>query len=106
MDEITPEELQDMRDNDDPVIIDVLPHKYFRKQHIPGALNIEGDNLDLAEQLLDKDRPIVVYCMDDQCGASPQAAKNLEAKGFKNVYDLPSGIEGWKEAGYPVQTSV
>ncbi len=105
MEEITPEELQDMRDNDDPVVIDVLPHKYFRKQHIPGALSIDGDDLDLAERLLDKDRPIVVYCMDEDCGASPQAAKNLEEKGFKNVYDLPSGIEGWKETGYRFASS-
>lgn len=106
MRELTPDELQDMRDNHDPVIIDVLPNKYYRKQHIPGALNIEGGDLDMVEDLLDEDRQIVVYCMDDECGASPQAAKQLEEMGFTAVYDLPSGIEGWKEAGHRAATSV
>mgnify|MGYP002762802077 CR=1 FL=1 len=106
MNEVSPEDLRAMMDDEDPVVIDVLPHKYFRKQHVPGAINIEVGDLDIAEDLFDKNRVLVVYCMDEQCGASPKAVETLENMGFENVYDMPSGIDGWKQAGFAVKSSI
>jgi rhodanese-related sulfurtransferase len=105
MEEVTPAELQDMQANDDPVIIDVLPNKYFRKRHIPGAINIEMGDIELVSEFVDEDRAIVVYCMDEQCGLSPQAAEKLESLGYTSVFDLPSGIDGWEDAGMRTATS-
>ena len=101
---ITPQQLREMYENDeDFVLLDVLAEKYFRKQHIPGALNIQvADIKEVVPKIVRKDRTIVVYCYDIDCGASPQAAKILEQLGYENILDLEEGIVAYKEAGYSV----
>ncbi len=34
---------------------------------------------------------------------SARACKKLESSGFKALYDLAPGFDGWKKAGKPVQ---
>jgi rhodanese-related sulfurtransferase len=48
-------------------LVEVLPRKAFDKLHLPGALSLPLERLDLrtSEQLA-RDRPIVVYCYDMQ----------------------------------------
>jgi rhodanese-related sulfurtransferase len=48
-------------------LVEVLPRKAYDKLHLPGAINLPLDRLDLrtSEQLA-RDRPIVVYCYDMQ----------------------------------------
>jgi len=102
--EISPQELHDMLHGDDDVIvIDVLAPEYFRKQHIPKALNIPNEILEeVIHEIIEHHRPIVVYCYNTECQASPAAAKLLEELGYENVYDLEVGIEGYKQAGFNV----
>ena len=48
-------------------LLDVLPAVTYRKEHLPGAINIPLKELDRAAAAgLDRDRPIVVYCFDTQ----------------------------------------
>lgn len=104
---ISPQELHDFMVNDDDIVlIDVLPHGYFRKQHIPKSINIpEDDAVQTITDLFDTQRKIILYCYDTDCLKSPHTAKRLEKKGFENVYDLEVGIEGYKEAGFSVVTN-
>ena len=48
-------------------LFEVLPRMYWRKHHLPGALNLPPDQVTtLAPQLVpDKAAEIVVYCWDD-----------------------------------------
>lgn len=47
-------------------LVEVLPAEEYDKQHLPGAVNLPlGDlTVDAAERLLDRGRPVVVYCWD------------------------------------------
>ena len=48
---------------------------------------------------LDKTKPIYVYCAVG--GRSVKAAKVLQDAGFKAVYNLLGGFNGWVAAGFP-----
>ncbi len=46
-------------------IVDVLPAKEFGEDHLPGAVNLPLRKIETeADQVLDRTRPIVVYCAD------------------------------------------
>lgn len=64
--EIDAEQLRDLVDRGDVQLIEVLPPREFEEEHLPGAVNIplKSLNLDSVSQL-DRDRPVVVYCWDD-----------------------------------------
>jgi rhodanese-related sulfurtransferase len=48
-------------------LIDVLPAKEYRREHLAGAIDIPLTTLDReATARLDRDRPVVVYCYDTQ----------------------------------------
>lgn len=56
-----------------------------------------------AETLLpDKEAPIVVYCAAGV--RSILAAKTLKEMGYKQVVSMKEGIEGWKKAGFEVES--
>jgi PQQ-dependent catabolism-associated CXXCW motif protein len=48
------------------------------------------------------DRPLVIYC-HQHCWLSWNAAKRAIGYGFRRVYWLPEGIEGWRAAGLPTR---
>ena len=96
-----------MKGNERFHLVDVLPHEYFVKEHIPGSINLPVNELEqLANTVLPRNETIVVYCGSRDCKASPEAAKKLEEMGFQTVLDFESGVKGWKEAGLPVERSV
>jgi rhodanese-related sulfurtransferase len=46
-------------------VVDVLPAREYGEDHIPGAINLPLRRIETeARQVLDPDRPIVVYCAD------------------------------------------
>lgn len=101
------EELKKMIDNkEDFELVNVLSESSFEQKHIPGSINISVDE-DFEKRALvflsDKEKKVVVYCASFECQASPQAARRLEAAGYKNVYDYEGGIKDWEEANYPLE---
>ena len=97
------------------LVVDTMPlEASYKKQHIPGAVQIEFpipemkkiDDKKKAEliKLLgpDKNRLIVFYCGFTECTRSHNAAMWAVNLGYKNVYRNPGGIVGWVQAGYPV----
>ena len=48
-------------------VVEVLPAVEYEDEHIPGATNIPLKELDAkAPRLLDRGRPVIVYCYDYQ----------------------------------------
>jgi rhodanese-related sulfurtransferase len=44
-------------------VLDVLPAKEYGEDHLPGAINLPLRRIEVdARRVLDRDRPIVVYC--------------------------------------------
>jgi PQQ-dependent catabolism-associated CXXCW motif protein len=50
----------------------------------------------------DAARPLAFYCQRD-CWMSWNAAKRALALGYKAVEWYPEGVDGWREAGYPLE---
>jgi rhodanese-related sulfurtransferase len=105
---VTREELQRLVESGEVTLVHALPEPYFRKEHIPGALQLDHDRVeDLApERLPDKSAPIVTYCANLGCPNSEIAANRLVALGYTNVREYAEGIADWIEAGLPVERAV
>jgi rhodanese-related sulfurtransferase len=104
---ITREELKRRKDSGDDIkIVEVLAPEYFKKAHLPGAVNVPvNDDFEkhIQEAVPDKSRPVVVYCANKECPASPKAAQKMETLGYTEVYDYEEGKEDWQKAGLPVE---
>lgn len=82
-------------------LVEALPFKYFADEHLPGAININVDEIEtLAPKVLtDKAAMVVVYCANTACQNSGQAARKLSAMGYTNVHEYVEGKQDWIEAG-------
>ncbi len=103
---ISREQLQAAIAEGSVVVVDALGPDYYARQHLPGAINLVAADVDAqAPRLLpDKDAVIVTYCANAACPNSQQVARRLEALGYTNVRKYTEGIQGWVEAGLPVES--
>ena len=83
-------------------IIEALPEMYFRKEHLPGAINLNYDVSDelIRERLPDPNAEIIVYCANGPCKNSDILSERLLQLGYLNTVDFHEGKEGWREAGF------
>lgn len=80
-------------------LIDVRTPAEYKKGHIRGATNIDFnqvENMKLAFENLDRNQPMLIYCAAG--GRSYKTSFLMKEMGFKQVYELSSGISGWKAA--------
>ncbi len=106
MKSISREVLNERLANDGVTLVEVLAPEYYRKFHLPGALNVPLDeNFDerIQEAVPDKDQTVVVYCYDADCQASTKAGQRMEALGYRQVLDYEAGKVDWQEAGLPTE---
>lgn len=89
--------------NTNMVILDVRSAAEFAKGRIAGATNIDISSFRFEEKVgaLDKSKTYVVSCAVGM--RSARASKKMEAMGFKELYDLAPGFDGWKKAGRPFE---
>jgi rhodanese-related sulfurtransferase len=101
---ISADELKDALESDrPPVLINALPRAAHEARHIPGSVSVPVEEADRVEALVpNKDEPIVVYCANADCTASPTLARTLEEMGYTNVADFEDGYAGWRRAGHPL----
>ncbi|MGQ0615477.1 MAG: rhodanese-like domain-containing protein [Acidimicrobiia bacterium] len=87
-------------------LVDALAATSYSQQHIAGALNLPADRVaaDAGTLLPDKARPIVVYCASIACSQDTVVAGALARQGYRDVRIYPEGLEGWTEAGLPVES--
>jgi len=84
-------------------LVDVRTPEEYAEQHLPGSVNIDfyaEDFVDKCTKLLDKERPVAVYCRSGKRSAG--AAAQLCKAGFTQVINLDGGITAWIEAAKPV----
>lgn len=106
---ITRNELKEKLERGYPVVlVEALPEMYYRKAHLPGAINIPPDQLrELASRLLpDKDAEVIVYCSSFTCRHSSTAAATLLELGYRNVKDYEGGKQDWAEADLPTERGI
>ena len=83
-------------------LLDVRTPEEYEEGHIAGARNInvfDRDFIDEALSLLDKSRPIAVYCRSGK--RSADAARQLSKQGY-TVTNLKGGILDWSEHHLPI----
>lgn len=97
-----PAELHDMIERGENIsIIDVRREGDYRKEHIPGSVNLPREKWDSFEGL-SKDRTNVVYCYSQQCHLAASASKFFAEHGYP-VMELEGGYEAWKKYSLPVE---
>jgi rhodanese-related sulfurtransferase len=105
MENIVRDELKAKIDRGDEfVLVDALSAGHYESSHLPGAINLPYEFVDEAEKVLpDKDVEIVVYCMNVDCEASTEEARELEGMGYSDVRHYAEGKQDWIRAGLPVE---
>ena len=73
---------------------------------LPGAIRIGPDELKQRRNIIPLDRDIVLYCTCPSEETSAKIALELRRMGIKRVRPLRGGLQGWKEAGYPLDAVV
>ena len=89
-------------------VLDVRPAEEYAAGHVPGAINIPLQELELRlEELSNQEgenREIVAYCRGPHCILAFDAVARLREKGLK-ARRLEDGYPEWKTAGLPVEKS-
>lgn len=86
--------LQEMRDVEGAVLLDVRNADEFRRGHIPGAINMPVDSIEsIVKKVKKKDTPIYSYCLSG--ARSGRAVSALKALGYTNVINI-GGINRYK----------
>lgn len=85
-----------------PQILDARSAEEFAQNHIKGAVNVDAKATDYQQKLdgLDREKPTFVYSIAN--GRSTVLSRELRAKGFKDVEELPGGLANWIGSGYPI----
>jgi rhodanese-related sulfurtransferase len=104
---ITRTELEQLVGSGELTLVHALPEESFRRQHIPGAVQLDYERVaeQAPERLPDRDAAIVTYCANLACPNSDIAANKLVALGYTNVREYAEGIADWTEAGLPVESA-
>jgi thioredoxin 1 len=86
----------------DKQVVDVRTQAEYANGHLAGAMLMDYYKKDFKANLarLDKNKPVFVYCAAGSRSGS--ATEVLEELGFKQIYDLKGGMNGWVRAGKSV----
>lgn len=92
---ISTDEVDTMLNDKSTVIVDIRDSDSFESSHLDGAIHLTQDNLSQFITETDKESNILVVCYHGN--SSKGAAEFLFGQGFRNVYSLDGGYEGWLE---------
>lgn len=85
---------------EDLQILDVRSPDEWKKGHIPGAIHIFLPEVPEKSTVLNKEKPVAVYC--DSGYRASLAASLLKIEGF-DVHNVPGSWQAWLSAEYPVE---
>ncbi len=88
------------------IVVDAQAPGWYEREHLPGALRADADNIDdlVAELGDDPAAEIVVYCWSTTCSASAHVSTDLVHRGYTNVRRYVEGKRDWLETGLPVES--
>ena len=102
--EITPFALKALMNSQQSLhIIDVREADELSSGRIPTAIHLSKGVIerDIEKQISDPQAPIVVYCSGGfRCALVANSLQNI---GYTNVSSLDTGLQGWLDAGYPIE---
>ena len=92
-----------LRDDNTLSIIDLRTASEFAGGHIAGAQNLDYRSPDFSRNLpaMDMDTAYLIHCASG--GRSSQALVVFERLGFKRIYHMKEGMNGWRVDGRPVE---
>lgn len=98
--DISHDELKQAMKEKKVTLLDANGSGTYKKGHIPGAIDFEATETQLASKLpKDKNALVVAYCGNERCKAYQAGASKAKALGYTNVKHYSKGIAGWKSAG-------
>ena len=105
---LQPSELREWMQKDKHfILIDVLPKEIYDKRRLPGALNACVYEVTFPDQIAaitqDKDGEIVLYGSSAESRDAAKAAEKLSRLGYKKVYALDGGVDGWLKSGHSLE---
>ena len=91
------------------LFVDARDPDFFKAGHIPGAVNLPVKDFarvfpTLNERLLAAPR-IITYCDGASCDMSVELTEKLLFAGLEQVEIFTGGIQQWKAAGQPVDST-
>jgi len=75
----------------------------WRQHHLPGAKHLEPADFEEADLPADKNATLVFYCAGPMSGAAPYAGMRARNLGYRHVYVMTAGINGWVDADKPIE---
>ena len=100
---ITPQDaLMLMDENSEIVIIDIRPEDDYKKDHIPGAQNLDYDGHDFQRKAerLDRNKKYLIYCKSGV--RSEYFMMKMKKSGFNDVYAILGGYVAWQISKLPL----
>ncbi len=88
------------------VVLDVRERDAYEAGHIPGARHVPRGQLELrVDQVLPDPTTQVLTCCEVG-KISTLAAATLRSLGFSRAVALDGGMQAWRDAGYPIESSM
>lgn len=104
---VKPAELRRLMRRGSVVVVDVRALAEYEAGHIAGAVSVpEPEVAARAPELRARRRQVVFYCACEAERASLRAARRLRLEGVENVAVLEGGLDAWRAAGLPFESSV
>lgn len=89
------------------IVVDVRSVDEFRTGHIPEAHNLPLRSPRAAKMKFasayEVTQQFVFYCSSANCNLAQRAAGEFGLMGFKNTFLYEAGIDGWQNAGLPLE---
>jgi hydroxyacylglutathione hydrolase/adenylyltransferase/sulfurtransferase len=98
--ELAPERVRELAESGEAELIDVRRGYEWEEGHLPGARQIEVNDLTAQADSIPKDRTVAFYCRSGN--RSGMAATAFREAGY-DAHNMAGGIIGWAEAGYPLE---
>jgi phage shock protein E len=100
--EISVDEVKKSLDTkDDVILLDVRTIEEYSRGKIPGGINLPVDEIEgnIQKVIPDKSAKVYVYCLSGH--RSLYAAEAMMQAGYANVYNVTSGMLGWRAKNFP-----
>jgi rhodanese-related sulfurtransferase len=84
-------------------LIDMRPAKEYQQSRLPGARSLPLAELANRFGEVPKSGRVVLYCDCKPYDVADRAVF-LEYRGYRNIFIMPEGYQGWVKRGYPTET--
>jgi rhodanese-related sulfurtransferase/DNA-binding transcriptional ArsR family regulator len=86
----------------DVTVLDVRPEDEYRAGHIPGAVSMPIEELEVRLAEIPRDRPVIAYCRGPYCVFAVEAVRTLRGRGY-DAARMDDGVPDWRLAGHAVE---